>query len=192
METTLLTVGLVCVIAAIVGGGLRAFQIELPGIASVGRQALLGGFGILLIVLALVGVSRSEDPSATSRPSVTAATAPAAETTQRPYEQAPGACLPEIAIGTTTECAITRPGEEGSHTFTGNSGDRIAVRVASAGNISTPESVVLRPDGSIECGPGYGDIEDCTLDATGTHTVVVTDGEGSRTGSYVLRLERGQ
>lgn len=190
METTLLTVGLVCVIAAIVGGGLRAFQIELPGIASVRRQALLGGFGILLIVLALVGVTRFEDPA--SRPSTTAATAPAAETTQRPSDQAPGACLAEIAIGTTTECAITRPGEQGSHTFTGNSGDRIAVRVTSAGNISTPESVVLRPDGSIECGPGYGDIEDCTLDATGTHTVVVTDGEGSRTGSYVLLLERGQ
>lgn len=76
LETTLLTVGLVCVVAAIVGGGLRAFNIELPGIASVGRQALLGSFGILLIVLALVGVSRfgnperlpTEDPTTTTKP----------------------------------------------------------------------------------------------------------------------------
>jgi hypothetical protein len=63
------------------------------------------------------------------------------------------------------------------------------VRVIRAVNIS-PETEVLRPDGTLECGPGYGDIEDCTLDATGAHSVVVKDGYGSKTGSYVLRLER--
>lgn len=81
METTLLTVGLVCVVAAIVGGGLRAFNMELPGIASVGRQALLGSFGILLIVLALVGVSRFGDPSPTSEDATTTATSERTATT---------------------------------------------------------------------------------------------------------------
>ena len=101
----------------------------------------------------------------------------------------PEGCTSELDFDETTECSITRPGEERTHTFRGNSGERIEVRIIRAANIS-PEASVLRPDGSLECGPGYGDIEECTLDAAGTHQIVVRDGHGSKTGSYVLRLER--
>jgi hypothetical protein len=50
MSTTLLTTGLVCVIAAIVGGGLKAFGLELPILRSGGRQGLLATLGIILMV----------------------------------------------------------------------------------------------------------------------------------------------
>ena len=53
----------------------------------------------------------------------------------------------------------------------------------------SPYSEVRRPDGTLECGPGYGDIDDCPLGETGVHTVVVKDGHDSKTGSYALTLE---
>jgi len=49
MSTTLLTTGLACIIAAIVGGGLKAFGIELPTLQSAKRQGLLAILGIILI-----------------------------------------------------------------------------------------------------------------------------------------------
>jgi hypothetical protein len=49
MDTVLLTTGLACVIAAIVGGGLKAFGMELPILRSLPRQVLLGAVRIALI-----------------------------------------------------------------------------------------------------------------------------------------------
>jgi hypothetical protein len=63
MSTTLLTAGLACVIAAIVGGGLKAFGLELPTLGSTGRQALLATFGIILIVGAYSIQESSKGPS---------------------------------------------------------------------------------------------------------------------------------
>lgn len=54
MENTLLGVGIACVIAAIVGGGLKAFGLELPIVNSVKRQTLLGLFGLALTVAAVI------------------------------------------------------------------------------------------------------------------------------------------
>lgn len=52
MTTTLLTTGLVCLIAAIVGGGLTAFGIKIPLLTSLWRQLLLGFLGVCLLVAA--------------------------------------------------------------------------------------------------------------------------------------------
>ena len=60
MHTTLLTTGLVCMIAAIVGGGLKAFVIEVPAFQSTRRQVALGLFGLVLFV---AGLSLSPKPS---------------------------------------------------------------------------------------------------------------------------------
>ena len=86
MQATLVTAGLVCVIAAIVGGGLSAFQIQVPGIASVRRQAMLAAFGALILVIGLVkpdgddhsGGSGSADQGS---PAKSAATLPTTRTT---------------------------------------------------------------------------------------------------------------
>ena len=53
MDTTLTTAGIACIIAAIVGGGLKAFAIEIPALQSGRRQAALGAFGVLLVAMGL-------------------------------------------------------------------------------------------------------------------------------------------
>jgi cytoskeletal protein RodZ len=54
MQEILLTAGTAFVGAAIVGGGLQAFNIRIPVIDSPARQLMLGGFGGLLIAFALL------------------------------------------------------------------------------------------------------------------------------------------
>lgn len=51
MNTTLILVGVVCIIAAVVGGGLKALGIELPAIESVRRQIMLAIIGLILVVV---------------------------------------------------------------------------------------------------------------------------------------------
>lgn len=70
MNTTLLVLGLACVIAAIVGGGLKAAGFEFPAVASLRRQLLLAALGVVLIFVsrpgmlgALSGPPEPADPS---------------------------------------------------------------------------------------------------------------------------------
>lgn len=68
METVLLSTGLACLIAAIVGGGLKAFGIEIPLLQSLTRQLLLGGLGVLLVVLSLATPSPPPPPTNQTSP----------------------------------------------------------------------------------------------------------------------------
>jgi hypothetical protein len=54
MTATLLLIGLVCVIAAITGGGCKVYEIDLPVIASGKRQIVLALLGIVLLGVAYV------------------------------------------------------------------------------------------------------------------------------------------
>ncbi len=54
MSNTLLTAGLACIVAAIVGGGLKAFGIEIGILRSWKRQGLLAMFGAVMLVTAYV------------------------------------------------------------------------------------------------------------------------------------------
>lgn len=54
MDTTLVGAGLACIIAAIIGGGLKAFGIEFPALRSVRRQGLLGVTGLVLAISGIV------------------------------------------------------------------------------------------------------------------------------------------
>lgn len=65
MDTTLLLLGIACIIAAIVGGGLRAVGFEFPPLKSLPRQIILAVLGVILII-----ISRSIQPSAQSKPIV--------------------------------------------------------------------------------------------------------------------------
>ena len=49
MQQTLLVAGIACVIAAVVGGGLKAFGIEIPALESGVRQGALGVLGLVLL-----------------------------------------------------------------------------------------------------------------------------------------------
>jgi hypothetical protein len=52
METTLNLTGIACIVAAIVGGGFKAFGIEIPMISSSTRQIILAALGLILILIA--------------------------------------------------------------------------------------------------------------------------------------------
>jgi hypothetical protein len=54
VESTLIIAGVVFVGAAIVGGGLVAFKVEVPLVDSLARQVLLGVFGTILLVSGFV------------------------------------------------------------------------------------------------------------------------------------------
>lgn len=58
----LVLIGLACIIAAIVGGGLKIFGIEIPLLTSVRRQAILAGLGAVLVVG--VGIARLVESAA--------------------------------------------------------------------------------------------------------------------------------
>lgn len=53
MNTTLICAGIACIAAAIVGGGLKAFGMEIPALNSKARQLLLAAFGAVLILVPL-------------------------------------------------------------------------------------------------------------------------------------------
>ncbi len=59
VNTTLFGIGLACVIAALVGGGLRAAGFEFPIIASLRRQVLLAALGGILIIVSGALIPRS-------------------------------------------------------------------------------------------------------------------------------------
>jgi hypothetical protein len=63
MATTLLTTGLVCVIAAIVGGGVKLFGGSVPVIPSSMRQLGLGVFGGVLLPAAYLLTASPEKPT---------------------------------------------------------------------------------------------------------------------------------
>lgn len=49
MNNTIIGAGIACIAAAIVGGGLKMFGIEVPVLSSIRRQLLLAAFGALLV-----------------------------------------------------------------------------------------------------------------------------------------------
>jgi hypothetical protein len=53
MQTTFLTVGIACLIAAIAGGGLKAFGLEIPVLNSVPRQLVLGVLGAAFVAVSI-------------------------------------------------------------------------------------------------------------------------------------------
>lgn len=54
MDTALIMVGVGCIIAAIIGGGVKLVQVELGPVASLWRQMLLGIFGVILVISGLI------------------------------------------------------------------------------------------------------------------------------------------
>lgn len=66
MTATFLAAGLVCLVAAVIGGGLTALGWQIPGIKSIKRQVVLGLLGMALIGVALKTSSPAPQPSPTS------------------------------------------------------------------------------------------------------------------------------
>lgn len=88
MDSTLLLLGIACIIAAIVGGGLKAVGFEFPALNSIGRQIGLAALGIILVV-----VSRSYAPNAPSVPKAQPISPPAEAATTPGAAQNSGGML---------------------------------------------------------------------------------------------------
>lgn len=79
MTELLVSAGIACIIGAIVGGGLKAFGIELPVLQTLWRQLALAGFGGILLgigILTPVGSSPRPGPTPTTAPTPTAMPTP--------------------------------------------------------------------------------------------------------------------
>jgi hypothetical protein len=86
---------------------------------------------------------------------------------------------------------ISTAGEMDCYTFSGTVGARIRLRmVNTSGGSFFPTAEVVRPNGKNVCGPqGPNDIT-CTLNRTGTHTIIVEDSAGTNTGNYKLEIQK--
>jgi hypothetical protein len=99
LVTTALSVGLACIIAAIVGGGLKALGVEIPTVDSIRRQIVLASFGVLLILTAVYlgrqheTVEHDSAPPAQSSqpPSNSPSPAPASQNPESPADRHPPA-----------------------------------------------------------------------------------------------------
>lgn len=67
MNVPILSIGIACIIAAIVGGGMKALGAEIPTIASTRRQAILGIFGAALVLLAFNFDRMAQKPADSSK-----------------------------------------------------------------------------------------------------------------------------
>lgn len=91
------------------------------------------------------------------------------------------------SYGGTVSGTVGGPGEQACTTFDGTAGDGLHVDVAATSGDLVPVQEVRRPDGTVLCSSASGPLE-CTLDATGLHTVVVEDKTGAGTGEFDLTL----
>jgi hypothetical protein len=67
MDNYFTAAGLACLIGAIVGGGLKAFGVEVPLLQSLVRQVILGVLGVVLLAF---GLGAFNHPSKTNPPRV--------------------------------------------------------------------------------------------------------------------------
>jgi hypothetical protein len=67
MDNALFGFGAVCIVAAIIGGGLKALQVEMPVIQSRKRQGLLAVFGVVLMLLALIPTGAADSEASNNR-----------------------------------------------------------------------------------------------------------------------------
>ena len=84
--------------------------------------------------------------------------------------------------------SIGNAGEERCYTFTGVAGAPVRVDTIELSGPLNARHEVLRPNGTVLCGSLNTPL-DCTLDASGPHTIVVRDAANTGTGSFDLTLQ---
>ena len=99
MAIALVLAGVACIIAAIVGGGVKLRDVEFPTVKSLWRQLMLGGFGVLLAFAGAVVGSEDRPVTATQEINAEAPVANAAnETTPLAEAVGPNAADSNAAI----------------------------------------------------------------------------------------------
>ena len=202
MSATLLTAGIACLIAAIVGGGLKAFGIEIPPLQSRIRQAALAGVGMLLLFFSLMPTF---PPAATPSPNSPAQTATVTQpvaTKQPELSAAAMAPLTKPTViapgGPPVTVTTTVPGERVRLSFEGRVGQIVSLKQQdSAGRADGSTRAgclyeitdLLGPDGQkLATTDTCRLIEPTRLPANGTYTIEVRMDDSSSTANLTVTL----
>jgi hypothetical protein len=139
---------------------------------------------IVILTLALLSVT------------ITHAALPVGFVAEQPSVTVPYITLEnEIEFGETVYGSIDNPAEQDEYTFSGNVGDVILIRMNDTPSTGFGSEIHLyRPGGTLLCSDfdvnGYLAEIVCTLDASGTFTILAMDHFGNTTGTYSLHLQR--
>jgi uncharacterized repeat protein (TIGR01451 family) len=103
-------------------------------------------------------------------------------------------CPPSLNYGDTIVCSIDLAGEVDAYTLEGIAGERVLLRMldTSPGGVLDAEIRVLRPNSTQLCGAVGSALAEtlCTLDTTGTYTVLASDSGNNQVGTYSLHIQR--
>ena len=110
MDNVLLVSGIACVIAAVIGGGLKAFGIEIPALSSLGRQGLLGAVGVVLILIGTDGASLIMKQRASEGPTVNRAPVKTEAATQPVEDRRPPDAGGPISVVVNNNPRVVAPG----------------------------------------------------------------------------------
>ncbi len=107
------------------------------------------------------------------------------------YDVPADATAPITPNGPAASLQMPIPGQNGSATFTGQTGERISLRIWPS-SVSFAQVKIIRPDGGAIGSPAYvgtsgGFIDTLTLPTTGVYTIAV-DPQQANTGSVTLTL----
>jgi large repetitive protein len=93
--------------------------------------------------------------------------------------------------GTPTDGNFAAAGQTDCYTVTGGAGQTLWFQYQHSTSTSVSPTVALyKPNGSLECGTGYAPTMACTLDASGTFTLLIRDSSGGYTGPYSVLVQR--
>lgn len=201
MEQTLLFAGIACIMAAIVGGGLKAFGVEIQAVQSRVRQGALAALGVLLIVAARAPGLVLPSASSPATPVPTAVVTRAAPRSAAPTSAAPTASLaqppPTVAASGTSSAPDGRPflvsaevGRLVRISFSGQRGQRVSIVQrslagqtgpnAQAGCLGTSARLVAPDERELASADNCDFIDATALPVDGTYVVQVTASTGNR------------
>ena len=137
---------------------------------------MVGGMRILLValVVALIASGKAQ-----------------AQVTTQPTGPAASFCAPKLlSYGSTAmQGTIAGAGGAGCYRFDGAAGDKVRIRLIPTGGSLDPLATTARPSGAVRCSSTANE-STCLLDATGRHSITVTDAAGTKPGHYAISVQR--
>jgi len=103
----------------------------------------------------------------------------------------PVGCSSLAVDGTVTDGNLAAAGQTDCYTVTASAGQTLWFQYDHTSNTSlSPTATLYKPNGSVECGVGYAPTMSCTLDTSGTFTLLIRDSNGGYTGPYSVLVQR--
>jgi hypothetical protein len=94
-----------------------------------------------------------------------------------------------LKLGKAVQSSITSAGQTDCYHFTGVHGHRMRVTVATTSGALVANTEVFKPNGTSFCATSTVTEQSCRLSSDGTHTVYVSDVNGTATGNYTIYVQ---